>query len=57
MDIKQTNPNANVPAQQADEPLGDQGDRKTWEPPHGEQGISNRVGDEATDEAEDSQPT
>ena len=51
MDIKQKNPNANVPERQADEPLGDQGDRKTWQPPHGEQGISNRPDDEADNEA------
>jgi hypothetical protein len=30
-----------------DQPLGDQGqDRKTWTPPAGEQGISNRPDDE-----------
>jgi hypothetical protein len=40
-------PTANVPNQGPDEPRGDrgQGDR-TWSPEQGEQGISNRVGDE-----------
>jgi hypothetical protein len=50
MDIKETNPGRNVPKQQRDRPLGDQGSEKTWEPPHGEQGVSNRSDDEATDE-------
>ena len=32
------------------EPLGDRGDgRHTWQPPEGEQGISNRPGDEEPD--------
>ena len=30
----------------SDEPAGDLGDRKTWTPPPGEQGISNRADDE-----------
>jgi hypothetical protein len=51
MDIKETNPSANVPRQRENEPLGDQGHEKTWEPPPGEQGISNRADDEATDES------
>jgi len=39
-----------------DTPLGDLGDTKTWEPPKGEQGMSNRPGDEqdlAANEDED----
>jgi hypothetical protein len=36
------------------EPLGDLGHRgKTWTPPEGEQGISNRPGDEAVEDAPD----
>jgi hypothetical protein len=50
MDIKETNPNANIPQQQPDAPLGDRGNEKTWEPPKGEQGISNREGDEDSDD-------
>jgi hypothetical protein len=50
MDIKETNPSANVPKQQPDAPLGDRGREKTWEPPTGEQGISNREGDEDPDQ-------
>ena len=50
MDIKETNPSANVPKQQPDAPLGDRGKEKTWEPPQGEQGISNREGDEGDGE-------
>jgi hypothetical protein len=53
MDIKEASPGANVPKQQPDGPLGDQGSEKTWEPPQGEQGISNRSDDEATDESAD----
>jgi len=50
MNIKQTNPSANVPAQDGDEPLGDRGNGdKTWTPRPGEQGISNRPDDEAAD--------
>lgn len=56
MDIKQTNPNANVPKQRENEPLGDQGHEKTWEPPAGEQGISNRADDEAADESDEDSP-
>ena len=51
MDIKETNPSANVP-KQPDAPLGDRGKEKTWESPQGEQGISNREGDEDFDEGE-----
>jgi hypothetical protein len=59
MDNKDNNPNANVPEQSADEPLGDRGTGdRTWSPPEGEQGISNRVEDEDDsafiDEDEDS---
>jgi hypothetical protein len=50
MDIKETNPSANIPKQQPNGPLGDQGSKKTWEPPKREQGISNREGDEGSDE-------
>jgi hypothetical protein len=47
MNINETNPGANIPKQPPDAPLGDRGgDDKTWEPPPGEQGISNREGDE-----------
>jgi hypothetical protein len=53
MDIKETNPGASAPKQQPDGPLGDQGSEKTWKPPQGEQGISNRPDDEATDESAD----
>ena len=49
MDSKYTNPGANVPEQGPDEPRGDRGNGdKTWSPPTGEQGISNRQGDEET---------
>ena len=51
MDIKDTNPSAITSDQRPDEPLGDLGDEKTWEPPPGEQGISNRPDDEDTDES------
>ena len=41
-------PSANLPKQDPDEPLGDRGGGdKTWSPDSGEQGISNRVDDEA----------
>jgi hypothetical protein len=50
MDIKETNPSANIPKQQPDAPRGDRGKEKTWEPPQGEQGISNREGDEDSEE-------
>ena len=46
MNIKETNPGANSPKQQPNAPLGDRGDDKSWEPPEGEQGVSNRNGDE-----------
>jgi hypothetical protein len=50
MNIKETNPSANVPVQDGDEPLGDRGNGdKTWTPRPGEQGISNRPDDEAAD--------
>jgi hypothetical protein len=49
MDSKYTNPGTNVPEQGPDEPRGDRGaGGKTWSPPTGEQGISNREGDEET---------
>lgn len=42
----------------ADEPLGDLGGgRKTWQPPAGEQGISNRPKDEAAKPREQSGET
>jgi hypothetical protein len=57
---KQKNPTANLPAQERDEPLGDRGKGdKSWSPEPGEQGISNRIGDEGTDtgpDAEDGLP-
>jgi hypothetical protein len=47
MNSKETNPGANIPKQPPDAPRGDGGgDAKTWEPPRGEQGVSNRQGDE-----------
>jgi hypothetical protein len=50
MNIKETNPGANVPKQPADAPLGDRGGHdKTWQPPAGEQGVSNREGDEESE--------
>jgi hypothetical protein len=49
MDITETTPGANIPKQQPDGPLGDRGGEKTWTLPHGEQGISNREGDEDSD--------
>jgi hypothetical protein len=60
MNIKRTNPGANVP-EQTDGPLGDRGGNdKTWSPPKDEQGISNRRGDEerrGRDEDADSDTT
>jgi hypothetical protein len=49
MDIKETNPAANIPTPPIDAPVGDRGDENTWEPPPGQQGISNREGDEDSD--------
>jgi hypothetical protein len=49
MNIKETNPSANIPKQPADAPLGDRGSEKTWQPPPDKQGISNREGDEDFD--------
>jgi len=43
MNSKTTNPQPNVREQRDDEPEGDLGHGgKTWKPPSGEQGISNR---------------
>jgi len=49
--MRSQNPDANVPRQRSEEPLGDrgQGDR-TWTPPAGEQGISNREDDAGDDD-------
>jgi hypothetical protein len=48
--MQEKTPSANVPRQDAEEPLGDRGKgEKTWSPEQGEQGISNRVGDEEPD--------
>ena len=45
--MSEQNPTANVPKQDPAAPLGDRGQGdKTWTPEPGEQGISNRVGDE-----------
>ena len=55
MNQKYTNPSANVPAHDEDEPRGDRarGDR-IWTSDQGEQGISNRPDDEvAAGEPED----
>ena len=53
-------PNRTPPQGDESEPLGDLGERgKTWSPEQGEQGISNRAGDEdpeaenATDPSKD----
>jgi hypothetical protein len=44
-----------VPEQDPDEPLGDRGNGdKTWSPEEGNQGISNRVGDEDAEDGNDS---
>jgi len=53
MDTKEKNPGPDIPKQRPGEPLGDRGSEKTWEPPQGEQGISNRPDDEGTEEAND----
>jgi hypothetical protein len=54
MNSKDTNPNANVPRQNSDEPHGDRGQGdKTWSPEQGEQGISNRPDDAVGQETED----
>lgn len=54
MDSKYTNPGSHVPEQDQDEPLGDRGKGdKTWSPQPGEQGISNRIGDEETGPADE----
>jgi hypothetical protein len=43
-------PTANSADQRREEPLGDRGNGdRSWTPEEGEQGISNRVGDEAPD--------
>ena len=53
--MSEQNPSANVPKQGAAEPLGDRGKGdKTWTPEAGEQGISNRVGDEEPGQETDS---
>jgi hypothetical protein len=47
MDTKHTNPDANVPQQKPNEPLGDRGEGdRTWSPEQGKQGISNRPDDQ-----------
>jgi hypothetical protein len=56
MNFEYTSPQANVPVQRDDEPAGDRAHAdKTWMPPSGEQGISNRPDDElaADDDGED----
>ena len=52
-------PTANGPGQQGpEEPLGDRGKGdKTWSPEQGEQGISNRVGDEDPEAEGDADPS
>jgi hypothetical protein len=57
MDRRDTNPSANVPAAETDEPRGDRGQGdKTWTPDSGEQGISNRADDQnEVDEEGDSE--
>ena len=54
------NKNENREAPQGDDskPLGDLGERgKTWSPEQGEQGISNRVGDEDPEAEDASDPS
>jgi len=47
MNSQEHNPSRDVPTQLPKEPLRDRGyGDKTWTPPEGEQGISNRVEDE-----------
>jgi hypothetical protein len=56
MNSKTTNPQPNVREQRDDEPEGDLGHGgKTWKPPSGEQGISNREDDKfsAADDGDD----
>jgi hypothetical protein len=53
MDIKDTSRTTNPSTHGPDEALGDLGGKKTWEPPQGEQGISNRSEDEGSDEVAD----
>ena len=51
---KHKNPDKNVPEPEPNEPLGDRGKGdKTWSPEQGEQGISNRIGDEETETGPD----
>jgi len=52
MNIKQTNPSANIPKQSDNAPLGDRGNEKTWQPPPDKQGISNREGDEGDEDSD-----
>jgi hypothetical protein len=50
MNQKHTNPSANVPAHDADEPRGDRGKGdRTWTLDQGEQGISSHPDDQAAD--------
>ena len=57
MNTKQTNPNANVPEQEPNRPLGDRGQGdKTWSPEQGKQGISNRPDDQDQDQDQDQEP-
>lgn len=51
---KQKNPNAKVPEQELNEPLGDRGQGdKTWSPEQDKQGISNRLGDAEEEKTDD----
>jgi hypothetical protein len=57
MDTKEANPSAHIPGQSPSSPLGDRGrGDKTWVPPAGEQGISNRVNDDDPEAAEAPDP-
>ena len=52
------NPNQIAPQGDESEPLGDgRHDDKTWSPAQGEQGISNRVGDEDPEAEEETDPS
>ncbi len=52
--MKSQNANVKIQKQGPDEPLGDRGQGDTsWTPDSGEQGISNRAGDEDADDADE----
>jgi hypothetical protein len=56
--MNQKNPTRATPQRDEREPLGDRGDGdKAWSPEQGEQGISNRVGDEDPDAEKATDPS